>query len=499
VTDHEKVLSEAIMYASLGWHVVPLRKNGKAPVLGQNWQNRTSNDEDVVIEWFDGEFKGCNIGLVFGKKSNLIDIECDSPEAEEQFQKLFAGIEILTPTYVSKRGKHRLFQWCDELPWTHKAKHDHGEIEFRLGGGELGAQSVAPPSIADGVERNWILHPSEVELMEIPASIIAQLAAASIGVNGEEPEFEGRSDDEWDTLLTKKCSHGHRNTTATVLVGKLLREQAKLSQTMPWVQILSWNERCCDPPLPVRELRATFGSIYQREEERRREIALDQIKAGESNVQVADAACDWKLIRVQSDPHVYELESPYWPDRRLRDLTDDDLILYPKKIITKAFAQLMVLIPDVDQFPKLWSGTRKKSGARVQGIFEKIYPKMRVEEAPPEMRRDYVIAEAILDKLSEARELDEVQTNGYPTILKDDSSTWFKPSVLRKELQSLPDPLTQKELADFLKKHEIRTAQRRIGDRALRFRMLTKDELQRLDDYVNSLQRELEAEISTGG
>ena len=133
-------------YEELGLPLVKLNPNRKEPEGGNGWQHRTCTDSRLWKVWLDQNY---NVGIFFDARTQLIDVECDNPEAEEELKLVFGGAIPVTPTWESKRGKHRLFKWREGLPTSvkHIGKH---KIEFRYN-----HQSVAPPSIAEDVERIW--------------------------------------------------------------------------------------------------------------------------------------------------------------------------------------------------------------------------------------------------------------------------------------------------------------------------------------------------------
>lgn len=144
-------------YASLGWHVLPVR--GKIPASGEGWQFKTTSDEEAaeVLSTI-----GDGIGVQLGQKSGIVDVECDSEEATKQLQELLGSIPI-TPTFQSSRGCHYLFKWNGDWPAPSKAVFKLGAIEFRTGNLKA-AQSVFPPSGG----REWVVDPS-VQLQDFPA------------------------------------------------------------------------------------------------------------------------------------------------------------------------------------------------------------------------------------------------------------------------------------------------------------------------------------------
>jgi hypothetical protein len=147
----------AKLYASLGWHVLPVK--GKMPCSGEGWQFKTSNNEDaaeVLATIGDG------IGIQLGPKSGIVDVECDSDEAALELQTLLGAIPK-TPAFQSSRGCHYLFRWSEDWPSATKAVFKIGAIEFRIGTAKA-AQSVFPPSGG----RKWIVDPS-TPVAEFPA------------------------------------------------------------------------------------------------------------------------------------------------------------------------------------------------------------------------------------------------------------------------------------------------------------------------------------------
>lgn len=58
---------------SLGFYLIPLRSNQKAPTL-TNWANRGSSDITQLQEW-QKEFPDCNFGVLTGRGMIVLDID----------------------------------------------------------------------------------------------------------------------------------------------------------------------------------------------------------------------------------------------------------------------------------------------------------------------------------------------------------------------------------------------------------------------------------------
>ena len=98
-----------------------------------------------------------NVGVILGRRSGLVDFDCDGPDAEQTLFDLFEGDIPETPTWRSRRGLHRLFKWHPALEQLGKSKvvlgGEEAKLEILIG---PGVQTLLPPSWADGVQREWI-------------------------------------------------------------------------------------------------------------------------------------------------------------------------------------------------------------------------------------------------------------------------------------------------------------------------------------------------------
>lgn len=160
--------------------------------------------EDMIREEFAQEPRNNryrNVGLILGPRSGIIDFECDCQHAELVFQELFHGEDINTPTYQSRRGKHRLFQYTPQMKEIAEKRRvcynnwvgfyfQFGDIgggtglEIRIGGGKHGTLSLMPPSYTGigegGMARKWIISFDEVNPLPIPQSVMERLTPKHI-------------------------------------------------------------------------------------------------------------------------------------------------------------------------------------------------------------------------------------------------------------------------------------------------------------------------------
>lgn len=160
-------VKNALVLKSFGLTPIPLSE--KRPLI-KNWQKRFEEtpltDDDIVngIKEEDGKvvkYKG-NLGVVTGKISGVVVIDVDS---EDSLQRLNTYGE-LTRTWAvkSNRGWHFYYKYV-ELP-SCKALADVDFLSDKK-------QVVAPPSIhPSGHKYNWIVHPDEMELADLPSWFI---------------------------------------------------------------------------------------------------------------------------------------------------------------------------------------------------------------------------------------------------------------------------------------------------------------------------------------
>lgn len=147
---------------------IPCGSPGKAPIHA-SWQSERLTRERLKNLLL--KHPGANIGIRWGEQSGLIDVECDTPDAEQSLRELLGEARfpelVLIPTYRSRRGLHRLFRYTTGLP---KAVVKLFGVEFRCGGNGRGSQSLVPPSRHHtGAKYEWLefLSLDDVEIEQV--------------------------------------------------------------------------------------------------------------------------------------------------------------------------------------------------------------------------------------------------------------------------------------------------------------------------------------------
>ena len=187
-------LQAALEYAALGIRVFPVHGKSRCP---EKWPTVATCDEERIAElWANGG----NVAVLCGPTSGVVDFNANGPRGEEIMRRVFGGEIPTTWTYQARRGPHWWFKWREGLPAKARV-FIGGELEIISGNNA--AYTVAPPSVADGVERVWLpgCSPGECELAEIPDTTLAWLVNFA-GCSAEELDAPpvGKSSAEWGDI-----------------------------------------------------------------------------------------------------------------------------------------------------------------------------------------------------------------------------------------------------------------------------------------------------------
>lgn len=244
----------ALRYMRMGWSVipchVPLRNGGcscgrecswpgKHPRV--NWreygQRRASRAE--IVQWFEQEFYGSNVGVVTGTISNLVVVDVDHG-AIDSFRELHLPYTPRVAFSGSGEGIHFFYQCRTPIPSKIGLVPN---IDVKADGGFI----VLPPSThKSGRHYEWFHRgePSEIDPRLLPTS--------NGGVH-----YRG-----WYEQLLTEVSEGERSKVAARLAGRyaaigLSEDEASL------LLIEGWNRIVAVPPLPVDDLKRTISWAYR--------------------------------------------------------------------------------------------------------------------------------------------------------------------------------------------------------------------------------------------
>jgi len=235
--------------------------NKKNPI-GNDWGNFTIDANELAKRLANKP--DLNVGVLLGPATGIIDVECDGEAATSHYAELFGDIK--TPCWSSKRGVHHLFRYDVRLAEIDSAtKKLPTGLEFRLGNGKQ-AQSIIPPSIVDGVRREWVTSMDECEPAALPEHVIEFLLALPKEAKGEHRDT---SSVKASALLIERAqqyaaklpgvNQGGRNNAAFANAGHLFAfvdegTNARLGEGQILNLLRLWNDKN-DPPLSDDELR----------------------------------------------------------------------------------------------------------------------------------------------------------------------------------------------------------------------------------------------------
>ena len=149
----------ALIYASWGWPVFPLKPQSKTPATRNGFQDATSDTDRIDAFW--GSNPGCNVGVATGHLFDVVDV--DVPGGAWTFSELEGRLSVDIHGHVATAsgGCH----YYVEPTGAGNAAGMAPGVDYR----GLGGYVVAPPSHL-GLYPNsrhrrgwsWVTHPSPV-------------------------------------------------------------------------------------------------------------------------------------------------------------------------------------------------------------------------------------------------------------------------------------------------------------------------------------------------
>jgi hypothetical protein len=246
-------LNKAIeQYIALDFSIIPLKSGEKIPE--QSWkeyQKRKASVEEI-FEWYI-EYGIFNIGIVTGKVSKLVVIDCDSPE-ESEVLKAYVPEVARTAICKTNRGFHYYFRSNGERIRTQRILVNEvaGGIELK---GE-GSYVVAPPSTIDKVKREWLV--GLKHLQQVPDRLLKILK------NRQEQTSVWRYKGEASCIsqiLNRDIQRGERDLSLFILYNLLIRNGNSKEYARKLVEKKNSMLR---EPLSERELEYVFNKDYPK-------------------------------------------------------------------------------------------------------------------------------------------------------------------------------------------------------------------------------------------
>lgn len=164
------VLKYAQAYASLDWHVLPLKGGQKVPATRHGFKDATT-DAATLNAWF-GDGSAFNIGVATGAVSGIIVLDIDPRNGgEESFERLVEDLGELPATLKANTGGggfHVFFNSPKGFTiGSSNGLKAYPGIDVKSDGGYV----VAPPSVhPSGVAYTWVeeFDPASIGVADLP-------------------------------------------------------------------------------------------------------------------------------------------------------------------------------------------------------------------------------------------------------------------------------------------------------------------------------------------
>jgi Bifunctional DNA primase/polymerase, N-terminal/AAA domain/Primase C terminal 1 (PriCT-1) len=222
----EGIINAVREYRELGWNAIPLHRGSKRPAFSKGELRPhlyERPDGEVVRQWFrEGRFGG--VGIVTGATSGLCVVDCDNEEGKALLKEYGHPV---TPMASTSKGTH-LYFWRPSGDLPTSVRFAPG-LDLKADGGYV----AAPPTGG----REWIIHPSECGLAELPEWVLER-----VRLRGPKAKFEPGED----------IPNGERNDRLTSLAGKLQRVGFDVETIL--FTLAAENQRRCKPPLEDDEV-----------------------------------------------------------------------------------------------------------------------------------------------------------------------------------------------------------------------------------------------------
>jgi len=240
----------ALIYASWGWHVLPVVPNGKVPATQHGVKDATTDQEQIARWWMQNP--DFNIGIAAGERSGIVVFDVDPRNG----------------------GDSSWIKWVDANGQT-----PDGAMQMTAGGGEHHIAFYDPEirscKLSDGVDllsdgRYFVAYPSTIEgrgyEWEASSDPFVGIAPFSIPDKWMQSyRAMRRPESKQEVASGGGLIQGSRNNGLTALGGFMRRGGMTEAEIMASLSVA--NETRCEIPLPSSELAQIVRSVGRYEPE----------------------------------------------------------------------------------------------------------------------------------------------------------------------------------------------------------------------------------------
>ncbi len=374
--DVKEKLEAALMYAEMGWPVLPLHtvKDGQCtcgkpggkcspgkhprydPMLLSKGLHSASTKPNLIRQWWT-KWPDANIGVLTGKQSNLIVLDLDMHgdvdginNAKKEFGWEPQGVYQKT----GGGGIQAFYRRPDDVERV-KSQCGKGSmapgVELKADDGYV---TVPPSNHISGESYQWVQPPDGSELPQPPEWIMAaQTKKRTERIKAKTVKADA------DVI-----PDGERNSTLTSLAGSMRRKG--MSEESVLSALLTHNEERCNPPLDTAEVEAIAASVCQYEP------GKDQENAEKARRRALEAV-KGMIERVKESKNVLEVFEAAPHLARLKRGRYNAILNQLKGILGKSLNlnELKAEVKDAErELSRIEKDARIREGLHEDGIFE---------------------------------------------------------------------------------------------------------------------------------
>lgn len=251
------VSNSAVIYASMGFAVLPVRLLEKAPACAHGCKDATT-DLDAIAELFFT--KPCNIGIATGKRSGglfVIDLDVDEETGKDgtatamDWQRDNGAFPSTVVSRTGGGGVQLLYRTSETVACSVNCKLG---VDIRGEGGYI----VAPPSIHPcGAFYEWESDPEETEVAEADANVLAFVEFVQSSASGGHSNRGARRGSGGPAFsepfrLPSVIREGERDNTLFRYACSLWSRETDADEVARLVHLQ--NNIACTPPMSEREV-----------------------------------------------------------------------------------------------------------------------------------------------------------------------------------------------------------------------------------------------------
>lgn len=255
--DHDDCLSSLAVsaneYLRRGWSFIPLL--GKQPAL-PSWKEYQTRlpDSNEVSAWFSNAVRPpSGIGVVTGRLSGIVVVDCDSEGDADFWSKNFPSSPLVAQT--GGGGVHFYYAMPEEGDVRNRAGVLQRKIDIR---GEGGYATAPPSGHPSGRQYRWQTYDTAAPLPCFDAAWIREKATES---SSRERKLVGKVRNAVAYIGKIHAIGGEGGHNATFRAACKLRD-AGLSKEESLALLSDWNETNASPPWSAKELEHKICSAF---------------------------------------------------------------------------------------------------------------------------------------------------------------------------------------------------------------------------------------------